>query len=289
MVMLIAALFACNNADPETLVDELRIMAIQPNPAEIVPGFEGVEASFDVLVADPEEEGAEIMFWLCTNFGDGCLEADFHPDQPSAWIMSAERETETTTFTANFPAAWAGILGELPLEDQPFRASFAWALACRPGLCPVIGEAAAGNPDTEALAAPFDLAAELPIEGTSMAFRSLLVSGREESDRVRHPEITPLFDGELFQEPGGTVDLDFSYELNGTPNEDSRIYAYATRGGFMSNDPINSLLQLEEGETTVAWSTNEDEEQGAARIYVILENGEGGIGIWAGEGRVGAE
>ena len=285
--MILLYLAACGSADPETLVDELRVMAIQPNPAELTASFEGAEASFDVLVADPEEEGAELLFWTCTNLGDGCLESEFYPDQPEEWVKSSEVVSDTTTFSLLFPSGWAGVISEIPEEAQPFRASIAWALACRPGVCPLIGEAGEGKVDTEALSSPFDLAASLPSEGVSLAFRSLLVSTRAEEERVRHPELEPLFT-DLEMEPGGTMELPFSYVLNGIPNEDSRIYGYATKGGFMSNDPINSLLGTETGETTLSWSTDEGEEEGPTKIYVILENGEGGIEIWTGEGSVGS-
>ena len=67
-------LWACSMSSPSTLVDELRVMAIQSIPAEVSPLDPPAKLQF--LIANPKKEEVEVLYWTCTNFGEGCLEKD---------------------------------------------------------------------------------------------------------------------------------------------------------------------------------------------------------------------
>ena len=98
---MIFLILSCSMSAPSTLVDELRVMAVQTEPAEISPADQNAKIRF--LIADPLQEGAEVIYWTCTNFGEGCLEADLYDADLQQWpqyflregILSAESMRHT--------------------------------------------------------------------------------------------------------------------------------------------------------------------------------------------------
>ena len=71
-MILIFALGCGAGPNDETLVDELRVLAMVAEPPEVAPG---AESTVEVTVADPEGVGPDVIVWTCTDLGDGCLEA----------------------------------------------------------------------------------------------------------------------------------------------------------------------------------------------------------------------
>ena len=65
--MYISLLLACGGASLETRVDELRVMAIKPNPAEITPED---TPTVDILLPNPPQKPAKFLYWTCTNIGN---------------------------------------------------------------------------------------------------------------------------------------------------------------------------------------------------------------------------
>ena len=75
-----------------------------------------------------------------------------------------------------------------------------------------------------------------------------------------------------------SMELAFSYDLKSAPNDDSLVYGYATLGGFPEADRSSSQLQEQSGTFALPWIASEEEGEG--ELYIVLENGERGTGIW---------
>ena len=279
---MISLFLACSMSSPATLVDELRVMAIQTEPAELSP-FD-TEATLSLLIADPAQKGADVVYWTCTNLGDGCLEAQFFSEDLAAWPQTFTREELLTQRPISVPMPLAGVLEQLPPEAIPFYGSIMWVFACTTGECTFIDDIQNGQIDPEVLASPLSLVEDLPFGVASLAFKSIPVSTRPTEEKIQNPTLTPLFDDTPTQPVEETLDLSFSYQLNTEPNEDSLIYGYATIGGFSEADRSNSQLQQTEGTATLPWFA--PEEAGEGSVYVILENGIGGTGIWYSDAQV---
>ena len=70
---MLLSFVACSMSSPSTIVDEMRIMAIQSEPAEISPLDPPAQLQF--LIANPQNLEVDVLYWTCTNLGEGCLEA----------------------------------------------------------------------------------------------------------------------------------------------------------------------------------------------------------------------
>ena len=71
---LLSALFlgACMGPNDETLVVELRVMAMVAEPPEVAPG---AMTTITVHVADPLDEAPEVLFWTCADLAvDGSVQ-----------------------------------------------------------------------------------------------------------------------------------------------------------------------------------------------------------------------
>ena len=127
-------LTGCGGPNSETLVDQLRVMAVVAEPPEVAPG---ASATLTAYIADPNDEAPTSMMWTCTDLGDGCMEAA----EPGLGATVAAPEGGVVSTTRTAPMALAGIVGDgatvLPIP--------LWTLACADGLCPVIDDVAAGS------------------------------------------------------------------------------------------------------------------------------------------------
>lgn len=159
----------------ETLVDELRVMAVVAEPPEVAPG---ATTTITVTVADPDSTGATGATWICA--GAGCPESPAEGPLPDGRLV-------TMRTAPLVPATEAAV--PLPL----------WALACAPGACPV---------DLDAFAAdPFTGMEALPLVGTSLALGRVVLSTR--ADPLVNPLISPEF-GEVEADAGASIALAFS-------------------------------------------------------------------------------
>ena len=273
---MILIIFSCSMSAPSTFVDELRVMAVQTEPAEVSPMDQDAKIRF--LISDPLEEGADVVYWTCTNLGDGCLEAELYGADLLQWPQYFSRESVFTERSFSIPMGMNGILSSLPDESIPFMGSVLWVLACVPGECSFVNDIKEGVIDTALLSNPTDIISELPFGIAALSFVSLPVSNRPAGERIRNPELIPLFDGLPTQKVEETMDLPFSYDLQSAPTEDSLVYGYATIGGFPEADRSSSQLQEQSGRFVLPWIASQ--EVGEGELYIILENGERGTGIW---------
>ena len=70
-----------------------------------------------------EGNGADVVYWTCTNFGEGCLEADFYTDNLQQWPQYFSREELLTERDISVPMGMMGIISSLPEESIPFLES----------------------------------------------------------------------------------------------------------------------------------------------------------------------
>jgi hypothetical protein len=272
-------LMACGGPSLETRVEELRVMVIQTETAEFFPN-----QSIDVnlLIPNPKGKEATALYWTCTNLGNGCIEKEYYQETGQNWggILSIA-ENPIGTVTLDIPPPLTAIVSELP-NSEVFGATLLWVLACENDLCPIIEDWENGDPDFESMSDPFSLLKDLPIQGTSLAYRPLLMSQRDESERVKHPTLTYTGEDNIsISKPSDNFILPFGYNLNRlTNNQDSLYFSYATQGGFSTNERIRTLISEEDGSFESEWFGSEDMIKGESLLMVILENGEGGLSFW---------
>jgi len=102
--LVFCLLLGCaSGANPETLVDELRVVAIVAEPPEAVPGE---EVQITAWLADPEESGAYAGAWTCVGVGGECLEQDTERLSRTSELGS------TIGWTLTAPVEAAALLGE---------------------------------------------------------------------------------------------------------------------------------------------------------------------------------
>lgn len=271
MIALMMALIGCGETSPETLVDELRVLASVATPPEVRPGE---SFSYESYAANPDDEDLESLTWVCTNLGEGCLEAgggalSLHTGTHDGLAPSWER-------TLSVSAGMAPIL----IETGPLSASQVWTLTCTAGTCPLIAEV--GSEDgvdgwsdelAERLANPLDWMSDLPMEGVSLAYQVLTASLSDSPHQ--NPSLEPDADNPTELSRGTAFDLTFA--VDGVFSDQAQLYAYVSDGGFKN---LNTFI--EPGETvTIQGTTPESGE--SIRAWIILVDGFGGVGVWTSE------
>lgn len=254
----------------QTLVDELRVIAVVAEPPEARPG-EAIDA--EVIVADPLAVGADVAIWLCTPSGQGaCLEQGSPLQQR---LAIGRLEGDRLSAQLQVADAWGALAVDEPLPIP------AWILACAPGLCPqlevlrIASGAGAADPQLEALlASPLEWVAELPIEGVSLASKQLAVSTRPPGDRNSNPVLT--VEGELSSEPSAELTL----EVSVTDQEEvAEVVGLSTGGGF--GLPAFEVL---DGRAQMRWFAPEVPSE--VRLYTVATDGVGGTAVWSGDATV---
>lgn len=267
--MLLPLLVACGGPDEETLVDELRVMAVVAEPPELAPG---ASTTLTATVADPAGVDPDVLIWTCTSLGEGCLEAALPGGGATAGRLSDGQLSTPRTA----PVELAGVVGDgetvLPIPT--------WTLACAPGLCPVIDLAAAapapGSTDALALDAlladPFTMLTDLPLVDVSLAFTTIGVSTR--ATPVSNPTLSPTFT-EVSAAPEASTLLGFDV-VGG-----AEAFGYASAGGFgMSPEIVDGHVDLE-------WFAPADGSAGdVADLWVTVNGADGGSALWRGTATV---
>lgn len=281
---MLTFLWGCFPFDPGTRVDELRVMAVQSEPAEITPSQ---TVDINVLIADPKAEGADVLVWPCTDLGEGCIEKEFFSSDMSSWVQRFDYEEPVTTLSYSIPAALSMVVEQLPEELIPFAGTVLWVLACIPEQCDSIAEYDQGTLSVDTLSRPSTMIEGLDFGVASLARRSLLISNRTEEEKIQNPILTPLFSEELQQAPSETKSLSFSYELTSPEAMEGFVFGYAS-AGYIVEDYSRAFgeddITEPQTEATLEWTALETSEEGM--IYVILEDGFGGLDFWMGEARI---
>jgi hypothetical protein len=247
----------------ETLIDDLRVVAIVAEPPEVAPG---ATSTLTATVADPTEEGVELLMWTCTDLGEGCVEGE--SAEPGTWPASPE----VTDGLASVSATVSPFLSAIVDDTEALPLVTVWALACAPGICPTADELSA-----EQLADPSDLMATLPLEGVALSVASLWTSMRTEPHQ--NPLLAPDFDSTLTVAPGEEVDLDFLVTRLGDETAELSLYGYASAGGFaLPTSPV-----IDTSPATRTYFAPEDAVSGdVIDLWVVLVDDLGGAAVWTG-------
>jgi hypothetical protein len=271
IIILMAGLIGCGETSPETLVDELRVVASVASPPEVRPGEPFLYQSF---AFNPDEEPLESLTWVCTNLGDGCIEAggggvSIHTEDLSGVSPTWDRSLSVS------PA-----LSAILVETGPMSSTQVWTLTCVTGLCPVIEDARGLDGLTEwpedlhgELADPLDWMVDLPMTGVSLAYQLLTTSLSDTPHENPTLEADPTNPTEL--ELGQQFEL--SFELTGEFSEQAQLYNYASAGGF------ETLITYVQGVGTVVVTGTAPKSGDTVRVWIVLGDGSGGIAIWTEE------
>lgn len=264
----------CAVSDPEgDWVRQLQVIAVQAQPPVLAPD---VPVTVTVTVLDPEERGAEVALWACTERDGACIERELSEGVGvplSAWARSGEVRGDR--FVARFDLRLPPALFEQAAEER--AAVVLWAVACVDGACPVI-DAIARDPapgtlsfarTASLLADPEAWLAQIDEGLASAAIKVLPV--RHTVDNA-NPQVSAPKDGLTvgLGEGGGRVRLD----LLDDGGRSLDVRAYSTFGGV-------TVRSTGEAEAEIAWTA--PDRPGTGRIYAVVTDGAGGLEVWRGD------
>ncbi len=294
-------LLACGPNKSSFLMDELRIVAMQSDPAELViastPDESTSSASINLLLTDPLSQGGSVMLWTCFDIGEGCLEGTLLADIPESWVQVQPLSRGTMTFPLSLPPSLHELLATLPDDFIPFTLANVWALTCAPGVCPLLEDAGSGSYDIGALSSPRDIMTSLPMEQTSLAYRSLILSPTPREEQIFNPILTFSAEqtGPRVVSAGEVLSLHFSYsrfpeaseEELASEEEDKALdgavlYPFATAGEI--NRSLSDPLFLDEtdGSFQISIDIPKETPAGTYHFFLSLENLNGGNDLWEG-------
>ena len=267
-MLMIALLLGCSETSPDTLVDELRVIASVASPPEVAPG-EAFE--YQSYAANPEEDDLDTLTWVCTNLGDGCLEAQgggtsLHASTETGGAPDWERSLSVA------PAVRVLLSGE-----ESLTATQVWTLVCAAGTCPIISAVGAATGEdpwapewASDLADPLTWIADLPMTGVSVAYQLLTTSLSNAPHN--NPTIEPADDNPEEFTRGEPFELDFT--VDGRFGNQAQLYAYISGGGFMK---LNTFVTAGD-RVTIEGTPPESGDN--VRVWIVLSDGNGGTQVW---------
>ena len=253
----------------------LQTVGIVATPPEVTPG-EFVQV--DLAIADPAGEGAEIVLASCIRFENRCAEEVLA--NPSQWLSVAELPAGETSLRIDrtVPPDADEVFAVAGLSTVPFALV---ALACAPGLCPIIEEAPealeADEIPTELavdIAQPERCMIDLPVEGVSLTGKGMLLSEVRSGGENQNPTIEARFlerDAPVIEIP---LDSDQEFAFYVRDDSDNRVYAYAyttlgrfeTRRERVRDSAVRHYLLATE--------------RGEGHVTIVFEDEEGGSAVW---------
>ena len=273
MVMMISLflLVGCGDTSPETLVDELRVMASVAEPPEVRPD---TAFTYNTYLANPDEDDVVSITWVCTNLGDGCLEA-----------QGGSKSIGYAELNGSAPV-WEQELSVSPvlmgmLDDEAMTATQVWTLACTRGTCPIIDEVkpVANTTDPwpesirETLANPLPWMSDLPMQGVSLAYQLLSTSLSDTPHQ--NPRLAP--DENVPESLTRNKSFSLTFNIDGILSEDAQVYNYISGGGFKFP---NTFVTAGATVTLEGVAPKSDDE---TRVWVVLTDGLGGVAVWTEE------
>jgi hypothetical protein len=262
-------LAACVSSTPDlTLIDRLQVIALVAEPPEVGPG-EHLRLTTHVL--DPERAAFDVLMWFCTDLGDGCAERG-DPGLPLSAFARVVRDADRA---AGVSFLVPPQVGEVLGGSVRVTTFVGWALACRPGSCPILDEVEAdpapNSPAWEAtvaaLAVPRDLVLGRSLDEASLAYRRLTLSIRSFEERNMNPILR--FEGvrPIEVQAGRSLRLVFDVFDGAIANP------YSSTGGFeRSSYVVNS------GELLANWTA--PEQPGLSELVVVVDDALGGAAVW---------
>ncbi len=114
--------------------------------------------------------------------------------------------------------------------------------------------------------------------GVSLAFNAMAISTRD--DALQNPVIARVGTDPIEADPGELVEIDFTVQLDVTATVDTLAFGYATAGGFATTEYAIG----DDGEVTLEWYAPDD--AGTSTLYVVANDGAGGVGVWVDQATV---
>ena len=286
MVIALLALACGGGQRHPSEVTDARILSIVAEPPEAQPG-ETVDIS--VLVANPLERELEVLIWTCGMYEGECAES-MRPFTDWAIVASpigSSLRHDGVDVIAAYAAEQARVTRSVPSEVSELLdyvdpiPVLLYALACEPGLCPLIEEVKDALEDNNAgsrlekkLADPTLWMHQLPMDGVSLAIQQFMVSNADET-RNHNPIFDPRFvqgRESVLRVPAGG-ELEVAFFVDDPDAEKVYGYGYTTIGSFEKrrvteedNAIRNYLLAPSQG--------------GEGRVYMVFEDRDGGAAIW---------
>jgi len=221
-------------------------------PPEAAPGE---EIQVIAHLADPDDVGALAGAWTCLGFGGECLEQD--EDR----LDKTSELDPTIRWTLAAPVESSALL----LDADETMASL-WVMACEEGFCPLLEDE---TPVPEDLADPYTMMETLPMEGVSLARRSLWISEAQPEERRENPTVEADFGDDILVTAEETIDLCFS--VSGATDG----YGHASAGGFTETE-----AEVDEGKLSLVYSA--PPETGEVELWVVVQTEDGGSAVWTG-------
>jgi hypothetical protein len=272
------------DSHPSQVVDT-QVLAVVTEPAQPSPGQ---SVAVTVWVADPRDRGVELLVWSCTPYGDDdCVEREAGLNQMAA-VFTEPGAQGRFSFSRYLPVALEAVFAD---SDQA-PAALVWALACEPGLCPIIDDV------RQALADPVDIAGadrvmdeladpvswlrDLPLAGVNLAGRFVPLARTAADDRNQNPVVEQRFLTE--DEVGQPVAVAASdarsvrfavFDPNGTRSD---AVAYTTVGRF--DDHV--VREDSQDDTVLHWLLA-PAEPATGTLWVVFDDGDGGRSVWTAE------
>lgn len=262
--MVTLLLLACAGPSDVTVIRDVQIVHIGAEPPEAAPGE---VFAHTVTVADPSGGGVEAMAWPCTDLGEGCVE---DPGAAAGWAQALAFDGEDARFQGVISPLWATVLADPELSGFSLSQT-SWVLACRPGLCPVIGQALAGDDQSYAfLQDPVSGMASLPLDGASLSRRGVVPSLLAEEERNRSPSLG--LDGEVAFALGVGEELSFSLLAEDPDGDELTVDVFTTLGSL-------GPARVETSPAEFTWYAGET--SGEGRLYATVRDGRGGSALWS--------
>lgn len=285
MIALLALACGGGQRHPSEVVDA-RILGIVAEPPEAQPG-ETVEVS--VLVANPQAREMEVLIWTCGMYEGECVES-MRPFADWAIVATPNGTGPRTSgldVIAEYAAEQAQVTRSVPSEVSELLdyvdpiPVLLYALACEPGLCPLIDEAKDALKDNYAdsdlekkLADPTLWMYALPMDGVSLAVQQFAVSNANKS-RNDNPIFDPRFvqgrDAVLRVPAGG--ELEVAFFVDDPDAEKVYGYSYTTIGAFEAR-------RVKEEDNAIRNYLLAPNQTGEGRVYMVFEDRDGGAAIW---------
>lgn len=290
MPIFLAVMLGCvSGPSPDTLVSELRVLAVLADKPEARPGE---VVSFESLVVDPLGYGYDAIAWTCTRAGETCLESSGFTGRAWDGLVANEGPLE-----AWLPSSYA-VASQLIefVGPEPLPLVQHWTMACEPGLCPIIdaalAEPAPGSPAggqlVEQLEDPFSVLETLPLQGVSLGLRGISISTRADGERVQNPTVACSLRGGDADAPlvvAPAERLPMRCVVDGTYDGDAAIWGYTTAGGW---EGASQELDNGDVDKEYTWIAPSEATETPVPLWVVISDGFGGVGIWEDEVDVSA-
>lgn len=285
----LAWLAGCDGVHPvPNSIRGIQVIAIESTPAQ-PDTFEAL--TLGAWVADGLGRGADVLIWLCTPLDGRCVEA-YPPGSTglplSLWTRVGRADP---LFEASTPwPLFAGIAADNFDIPEDYRGKLlVWALACSPGLCPVIDKVSV-NPRSGSesyaevsamLADPASWLDELPRGQVSIAVKAVPVFLEPDTDPyaypyASYPEYTvqdPVNHPPTLTLRASSADGRVREFETSDPDGDSVITrAFVTAGGVYTESGSS-------GTEWVQWQAPLlDDREGY--LFLVAEDQRGGTSVW---------